>query len=149
MKHKLQGASKHGSIYQTRFAPFEDVLGIVHDTGYSSILVPGAGVANFDAYEANPFESDKQRKERLVHGLLEKLDPVTISLKIQTIGDIDDAAPEVRQKEEKEIVESQIDKLRKEEKKAKKKMRGRNKIGNKMTASTRQQHEQVRGANKL
>ena len=59
MKHRLQGAAKHGSVYQTKFAPYEDVLGIVHDTGYSSILVPGAGVANFDAYEANPFESDK------------------------------------------------------------------------------------------
>ena len=41
------------------FAPYEDVLGLVHDNGYSSILVPGAGVANFDAFESNPFESDK------------------------------------------------------------------------------------------
>ena len=103
MKHRLQGAHKHGSIYKSKFVPFEDVLGLVHDQGYSSILVPGAGVANFDAYEANPFESDKQRKERLVHGLLEKLDPATISLKINTIGDIDDAAPEVREQELKEV----------------------------------------------
>ena len=72
-----------------------------------------------------------------MHGLLEKLDPATISLKIKTIGDIDDAAPEVRAKEEKDAREADIDALRKQEKKAKKKMRGRSKIGNKMAAGTR------------
>jgi U3 small nucleolar RNA-associated protein 7 len=77
-------------------------LGIVHDYGYSSILVPGSGVANFDAYEANPFESSSQRKERLIAGLLQKLDPATISLKLDSIGHIDEVAPEVRAKEEKE-----------------------------------------------
>jgi U3 small nucleolar RNA-associated protein 7 len=39
------------------FIPYQDVMGIVHDNGYGSILVPGAGQANFDAFEANPFES--------------------------------------------------------------------------------------------
>ena len=57
-------------------------MGIVHDNGYASILVPGAGQANFDAFEANPFESLTQRKEKLVHGLMEKLDPATISVKL-------------------------------------------------------------------
>jgi len=89
------------------------VLGIGHDQGYSSIIVPGAGIANFDTYEANPFESAKQRKEKLVHGLLEKLDPATISLKIDTIGQIDEAAPEVREKEEKEEYERKIEEMRK------------------------------------
>ena len=56
------------------------MLGLVHDNGYSSIVVPGAGTANFDALEANPFESKKQRQERTVHGLLQKLDPMSISL---------------------------------------------------------------------
>ena len=39
--------------------------------------------------------------------------------------------------------------MRKKDKKAKKKMRGRSKIGNQMTASTRQQHEAIRSKNKL
>lgn len=39
--------------------------------------------------------------------------------------------------------------MRQGDKKKAKKMRGRNKIGNKMTASTRQQHESIRNSNKL
>jgi U3 small nucleolar RNA-associated protein 7 len=113
MKHRLQGANKHATIHDSMFTPYEDVLGITHDNGYSSILIPGAGIANFDAFESNPFESDKQRRERVVHGLLEKLDPSTISLKVQTIGDIDTAAPEVREKEKEEMFEAEIDILRK------------------------------------
>ena len=73
----------------------------------------------------------------MVHGLLEKLDPATISLKVTTIGDIDTAAPEVREKEQKDMIESEIDQMRKRDKKAKKKMRGKNKIGNKMASTTR------------
>ena len=92
-------------------------MGIVHDNGYASILVPGAGQANFDAFEANPFESLTQRKEKLVHGLMEKLDPATISVKIDTIGHIDDAAPEVIAKELREEQDRQIDEDRKKEKK--------------------------------
>tara|TARA_B110000285_G_C15071968_1_gene588478 strand:+ start:1165 stop:1590 length:426 start_codon:yes stop_codon:yes gene_type:complete len=124
-------------------------MGIVHDNGYASILVPGAGQANFDAFEANPFESLTQRKEKLVHGLMEKLDPATISVKIDTIGHIDDAAPEVIAKELREEQDRQIDEDRKKEKKIAKKMRGRSGISNKMTASTRQQHEAIRANNKL
>jgi U3 small nucleolar RNA-associated protein 7 len=42
-----------------RFIPYEDVLGIGHDLGYSSIVVPGAGEATFDAFEANPFATSR------------------------------------------------------------------------------------------
>ena len=52
MKHKIDGASVH----KLQFVPFEDVLGIGHSNGYSSIVIPGCGEPNFDAYEANPFE---------------------------------------------------------------------------------------------
>ena len=84
MKHKLP--KKSWGIHSAKFVPYEDVLGIAHDTGYSSILVPGSGIANFDTYEANPYEEGGQRRERLVKGLLEKLDPSTISLQVQAIG---------------------------------------------------------------
>jgi len=84
MKHRVGRSGI--SINCVKFAPYEDVLGMSHAEGYSSIVVPGAGLSNFDTYEANPFESGSQRKEKLIHGLLEKLDPNTISLKVNTIG---------------------------------------------------------------
>lgn len=87
------------------FLPYEDVLGISHDNGYSSIVVPGSGEANFDAFEANPFETKKQRQETEVHQLLEKLKPDTISLKVNTIGLVDNASHEVKQREQREIEE--------------------------------------------
>lgn len=108
MKYKTK---RHGwNVFGTRFAPYEDVLGLVHEQGYSSIIVPGSGLATFDAFEANPFETSKQRRERTVHGLLEKLDPSTISLQVATIGHLDEegGAEGLRAKEEKEEDERRI-----------------------------------------
>ena len=55
MKHKTTG-----QVMSLKFLPYEDVLGVGHAQGYSSLVIPGAGEANFDAYEANPFATKKQ-----------------------------------------------------------------------------------------
>lgn len=62
---------------------------------------------------------------------MEKLDPATISVKIDTIGHIDDAAPDVIAKEQREEQDRQIEEMRKKEKKIAKKMRGRSSTANK------------------
>lgn len=88
-----------GSKCQTvQFVPFEDVLGIGHQRGVLSIVVPGAAEANFDALELNPYESAKQRQEQEVRLLLNKLSPDTILLDPNVIGTVDKRASAVRLK---------------------------------------------------
>jgi len=86
-------------VERLRWCPFEDVLGISHNAGFTSIIVPGAGESNFDAMEANPFETAKQRQEGEVKSLLNKLQPEMIALDPNFIGNLDLRSEKQRQAE--------------------------------------------------
>lgn len=86
-------------VERVRWCPFEDVLGISHDQGLSSIIIPGAGEPNFDALELNPYENTKQRQEGEVKALLNKLKPDMISLNPDYVGNLDLASEAARKKE--------------------------------------------------
>jgi U3 small nucleolar RNA-associated protein 7 len=85
MLHQLP---EGGAIRSLSFCPFEDVLGIGHDQGFSSILVPGSGEAHIDTFSANPYETKKQRREATVQRLLDKIQPSMIVLNPDSIGSV-------------------------------------------------------------
>lgn len=84
MSHLQEGSP----ISSSKFVPYEDVLGIGHQTGFTNLVIPGAGDANFDTLEANPYQTKKQRQESEVHSLLDKLQPDMIVLDPTTLGKI-------------------------------------------------------------
>ena len=101
MKHSTENLGKREGrgVCEVKYAPFEDFLGIGTKGGFQSAVVPGSGFAGFDAFEENPFESRKQRREGEVAKLLEKLQPSTITLDPGRIGTVDKAAKSIQEEE--------------------------------------------------
>lgn len=114
-------------IGKVSFRPYEDVLGIGHSKGLSSILVPGSGEPNFDTWVANPYETNKQRREKEVHALLDKLQPETIMLDPKKIGTV--RPPRRKEKKAKKEAEDEMEEAIAAAKSitVKKKTKGRNK----------------------
>ncbi|XP_028266694.1 WD repeat-containing protein 46 [Parambassis ranga] len=91
MAHRVRGTA-----WGLHFCPFEDVLGVGHGDGFTSMLIPGAGEPNFDGLDSNPYRSAKQRQEWEVKALLEKIQPELINLDPAELGRVDRATFEQR-----------------------------------------------------
>ncbi|XP_021748996.1 probable U3 small nucleolar RNA-associated protein 7 [Chenopodium quinoa] len=126
MSHSM---AKGYQIQEVSFRPYEDVLGIGHSMGWSSILIPGSGEPNFDSWVANPFETSKQRREKEVRSLLEKLPPESIMLDPKKIGTVKPPKKKDKptRKEREEEMEAAVEAAK--GKKLKNKTKGRNKDG--------------------
>ena len=92
MSHLFAG----NKVNNMKFVPFEDLLGIGHESGMTNLVIPGAGEANYDALEINPYETAKQRQEQEVRSLLDKLPADTITLDPNSLGMVDKTASSTR-----------------------------------------------------
>jgi len=99
MTHLVEGSTIHGM----EFAPFEDVLGLGHSKGFTSILVPGSGEPNFDALEVNPYENKRQKQEGEIKLLMSKVNHELITLNPMDVHGIKPLEPE-QELEEKDLL---------------------------------------------
>ena len=56
---------------------------------YKNVIVSGSGEANFDALEADPYQTKSQRREREVKSLLEKISYEHITLDPEKLAQVD------------------------------------------------------------
>jgi U3 small nucleolar RNA-associated protein 7 len=143
MHHRLGpvgGNAARAPVQTVRFRPFEDVCGLGHAAGVSSIVVPGAGEPALDTseYHTNPMEDTKQRRETEVRSLLDKLAPDMICLEdgSTTVGGMEEYDPAMRLERLREMQDKAASDSTK--KKVKGKKRGRSKIQTKLR--TKQQN---------
>ncbi|XP_054832539.1 WD repeat-containing protein 46 [Eublepharis macularius] len=127
-----------------RFCPFEDVLGVGHEEGFESLLVPGAGEPNFDALESNPFRSRKQRQEWEVKALLEKIPSELISLDPGQLGTVDTISLE--QQRQERVARLGYDPEAKGKFSPRRRMKGRDSAGSRLKRKQKVAAEEQRAA---
>ena len=126
MKHHFK--NNRTKTKQMKFVNFEDFLGIGTNTGFSSIIVPGSGIANFDTFENNPYETKNQRKQNEVRDLLEKIPYDMITLDPNMINKTDPRSKKIIEKEKQEEAKKRAEEIvSKQKKKLKKRLKNKEK----------------------
>ena len=115
----MQWGGEGKRIERVRWCPFEDILGVSHDSGFNHVIIPGAGEPNFDAMEINPYANVKQRQEAEIKALLEKIPAEMISLNPEFVGNLDLVSAQQRE------AEKDLDKQPQTPQNIKHKMRGK------------------------
>lgn len=125
MRHQFALGQKINSI---KFCPYEDIMGVGHSRGFTSLLVPGAGEPNFDTFVSNPFETKGQRRENEVAKLLDKLPSETIQLDPDAIGKLRAVPKEVQAERRQAAITAELSsrKAQREKNEEKTKMKGKN-----------------------
>eukprot|EP00811_Abedinium_folium_P033902 NODE_6831_length_1634_cov_7.147976.p1 GENE.NODE_6831_length_1634_cov_7.147976~~NODE_6831_length_1634_cov_7.147976.p1 ORF type:complete len:447 (+),score=124.36 NODE_6831_length_1634_cov_7.147976:111-1451(+) len=135
------------AVTSVRFKPFEDVCGVGLSSGFAGVVVPGAGYANFDSYEANPFATKKELREREIRSLLDKLQPTSIMLDPTRLGQVDQAISRKLQDEQTQRAKEAKEEEKKNAAPTNKK-RGKNKVGKRLGrkkgAKTEEQRSKTR-----
>ncbi|CAL8250854.1 unnamed protein product [Arctogadus glacialis] len=137
MAHKV-----HGAVWGLHFCPYEDVLGVGHGEGFTSMLVPGAGEPNFDGLDSNPYRSAKQRQEWEVKALLEKIQPDLISLDPGKLSQMDYAT--FKQKHQDKVNALGYDPLARDKFKPRMRKKGRSSTGGVIRRKNQVAHEDKR-----
>lgn len=86
----MQHTVPDGKIHSLKYCPYEDILGVGHTKGFTSLLIPGAGEANVDTSEANPLQTKKQAANHLVKSLMEKVPSDMIALNPEGFAQLHD-----------------------------------------------------------
>ena len=98
MRHELPGRIISCAV----FRPYDDLLAVGHTGGITTLLIPGAGEANYDSSSADPFAGKAAKREAVVASLLDKIPASMISLDPAKVGAVDHAPKAVKEAEAKE-----------------------------------------------
>ena len=126
MKHHFK--NNKTKVKNMKFVNFEDFLGCGTNLGFSSLIIPGSGIANFDTFENNPYETKNQKKEKEIKNLLEKIPYNMINIDPYKINSVNMRSKKVIEKEKNEKEKEKVEEiLNKEKKKIKKRIKNKEK----------------------